>query len=83
MICWPDFDYFTLKKESCLIRYTGCLLHIMRDDDDCVIAFEFKNKIFDARSGSGVESACWLIKENYFWVGSKGPGNTKPLGLTA
>lgn len=48
-------NQLSVEEESSGIRDTGCLLHVMGHDDDCVLAFEFVKQIFKSQSGGWVK----------------------------
>src|SRR5438105_15585796 len=83
LVCGSRFNQLALEKEGRQIRHAGRLLHIMRDDDDGVMALEFENQVFDAGGRGGVESRSRLVEQNDLRVGCQRLRDTQALLLPA
>src|ERR671922_2131678 len=46
---------FTQVEESRAVGYTGCLLHVVRNDDDREVVFKLVDQPFDSGGGNRIQ----------------------------
>ncbi len=66
-----------------MIGNTARLLHVVGNDDDGVILFEFASELFNFEGGNGVKGGGGLIHQNDVWLNCQGASDAQTLLLTA
>src|SRR6266852_4793068 len=79
----PGFNQAALVEEAGEIGDTGGLLHVVRHDDDGVLALQLKDQVLDFQGGGRVEGRGRFIQEQDLRVGGQGAGDAQPLLLAA
>jgi len=59
-----EFDQFSLEEKHGVIGKPRGLLHVVRDNNDRVLAVQFQHQVFDSGGGSGVQRGCRFIKQD-------------------
>src|ERR1019366_4228034 len=81
--CRVEFHQFAQVKKRGEIRHTRGLLHVVGDDDDRVILFQFQDQILDLRRGQRVERRGWFVHEQHFRLHGQGARDAQALLLAA
>ena len=59
-------DQLAQPEQTCVIGHARGLLHVVGDDDDGVILFEFGDQLLHAQGGDRVERGCGLVHQDHF-----------------
>jgi len=76
-----ELDHFPVEEETCVLGHARGLLHVVRHDDDSVLALELEDEVFDLRGGDGVECRGWLVHEEDFGINGEGTRDAHALLL--
>src|SRR3984957_18329675 len=76
-------DQFSIQHESSEIAGACCLLHIVRHDSHRAAVFELEHQFFNFRSGDGIESGAWLVKQENLGINRERPRYAEALLLPA
>ena len=77
------FHQFAEQKECGFIGDSGCLLHIVGDNNDCCGFCKLVAKFLDFARRYGVECACGFVHKQNFRFDRKSAGDAKALLLSA
>src|SRR5438445_12024939 len=78
-----ELDHLTVEEEACVFRNARGLLHVMRHDDDGVLALELEDEVLDLRGGDGVERGRRLVHQKNLRIDGEGAGDAHALLLAA
>src|ERR1700722_10715557 len=79
----PELDDLARKHEQRLLGNPRGLLHIMRDNDDGVAAFQLEKQLLDLGRGDGVQGRAGLVQEQHIGLDGQRPGDAQALLLAA
>src|SRR5262249_33137998 len=79
--CRAKLDQPAQVKESCVIRYTAGLLHIVSDGNDRVFRLQLVDQLLDLCGRDGVECRTRFIHQDHFGFHRKSAGNAQSLLL--
>src|SRR4051794_31370153 len=77
------FDQLAEVEKSRALRHARRLLHVVRNDRDCVTAAKLVNQLLDLGRGDRVERRAGLIHKDHFGIHRDCARNAKPLLLAA
>ena len=79
LLSGAELNDMPLEKEGGEIGNPGRLLHVVRDDDDGVGAFQIVDQFFNPGSGDGIDGRGRLIHQQDLGFDGQGPGDTEAL----
>src|SRR5476651_1509165 len=77
------FDHFTKIHERREIGYARRLLHVVRDDHNRIVVFQFVDQLFDLCGGDRIERRARLVQQDNLGFDRNCTGDTQPLLLSA
>ena len=78
-----ELDQFAEIHESRVIGTARRLLHVVGDDGDAIIGFQFGDQLFDALGRDRVERRGGLVEQQYLGLYRDRAGDAQPLLLAA
>ena len=75
--------HFPHQEEGDIVGNTGCLLHVVGDDDHGVFLLEFFHQVLDFHGGNGVQGGSGFVHQKDFRFHRQGPGDAQTLLLSA
>ena len=78
-----ELDHLAVEEEAGVLGDARGLLHVVRHDDDGVLALQLEDEVFDLRGGDGVERGGGLVHQQDFGVDGQGAGDAHALLLAA
>jgi len=79
----PIFDKFSHIHEGNIVGNSLGLLHIVGDDNDRVVFFQFQDEFFNFSGTDRIKGGTGFIHQDYFWAKYYSSGNAKSLLLPA
>ena len=76
-------DELSKVHKGDFVGYSLGLLHVMRNNDDGILRFQFKDQVFDFTGADRIQRGARFVHQDDFWSQYNGPGYTQALLLTA
>ena len=79
----PELDERAFVEERGEVGHASRLLHVVRDDNDRVLAAQFGDQVLDAGRRPWIQGRARFVHQNDLRIDGDGAGNAEPLMLAA